>query len=157
MATSEANIAYFSKLFGVQMISQDKINQLRHVLYLKDKANTIQIMKRHAAVMAPKFAVVADWLENEIKPCGFANWNRPKGGYFVSLNTMHGTAKRALELCKEAGVVMTSAGATYPYGIDPNDSNIRIAPSLPPVEELEKAMEVLCICLKIAALEKLMA
>ena len=157
MATSEANIAYFSKLFGVQMISPDKINQLRHVLYLKDKANTIQIMKRHAAVMAPKFAVVADWLENEIKPCGFADWNRPKGGYFVSLNTMHGTAKRALELCKEAGVVMTSAGATYPYGIDPNDSNIRIAPSLPPVEELEKAMEVLCICLKIAALEKLMA
>lgn len=157
MATSEANIAYFSKLFGVQMISQDKVNQLRHVLYLKDKANTIQIMKRHAAVMAPKFAVVADWLEKEIKPCGFANWNRPKGGYFVSLNTMPGTAKRALELCNEAGVVMTPAGATYPYGIDPNDSNIRIAPSLPPVEELEKAMEVLCICLKLAALEKLMA
>lgn len=157
MATSEANIAYFSKLFGVQMISQDKVNQLRHVLYLKDKAHTIQIMKRHAAVMAPKFTVVADALENEIKPCGFANWNRPKGGYFVSLNTMPGTAKRALELCKEAGVVMTPAGATYPYGIDPNDSNIRIAPSLPPVEELEKAMEVLCICLKLAALEKLMA
>ena len=157
MATSEANVAYFSKLFGVQMISQDKVNQLRHVLYLKDKANTIQIMKRHAAVMAPKFAVVADWLEKEIKPCGFANWNRPKGGYFVSLNTMPGTAKRALELCKQAGVVMTPAGATYPYGIDPNDSNIRIAPSLPPVEELEKAMEVLCICLKLAALEKLMA
>lgn len=157
MATSEANVAYFSKLFGVQMISQDKVNQLRHVLYLKDKENTIQIMKRHAAVMAPKFAVVADWLEKEIKPCGFANWNRPKGGYFVSLNTMPGTAKRALELCKEAGVVMTPAGATYPYGIDPNDSNIRIAPSLPPVEELEKAMEVLCICLKLAALEKLMA
>ena len=157
MATSEANIAYFSKLFGVQMISQDKINQLRHVLYLKDKANTIQIMKRHAAVMAPKFAVVAEWLDKEIKPCSFANWNRPKGGYFVSLNTMPGTAKRALELCKEAGVVMTSAGATYPYGVDPHDSNIRIAPSLPPVEELEKAMEVLCICLKLAALEKVMA
>lgn len=157
MATSEANIAYFSKLFGVQMISQDKVNQLRHVLYLKDKAHTIQIMKRHASVMAPKFAVVADALDKKIKPCGFANWNRPKGGYFVSLNTMPGTAKRALSLCQEAGVVMTPAGATYPYGLDPNDSNIRIAPSLPPVEELEKAMDVLCICLKLAALEKLMA
>ena len=157
MASSVANIAYFSKLFGVQMISQDKVNQLRHVRYLKDKAQTIQIMKRHAAIMAPKFAVVADALEKEIKPCGFASWNRPKGGYFVSLNTMPGTAKRALALCQEAGVVMTSAGATYPYGLDPNDSNIRIAPSLPPVEELEKAMDVLCICLKMAALEKLMA
>ena len=157
MASSVANIAYFSKLFGVQMISQDKVNQLRHVRYLKDKAQTIQIMKRHAAIMAPKFAVVADALEKEIKPCGFASWNRPKGGYFVSLNTMPGTAKRALALCQEAGVVMTPAGATYPYGLDPNDSNIRIAPSLPPVEELEKAMDVLCICLKMAALEKLMA
>ena len=157
MATSEANIAYFSKLFGVQMISHDKVNQLRHVLYLKDKAHTIQIMKRHAAIMAPKFKVVADALDHQIKPFGFANWNRPKGGYFVSLNTMPGTAKRALELCAQAGVVMTPAGATYPHGIDPNDSNIRIAPSLPPVEELEKAMDVLCICLKLAALEKLMA
>lgn len=157
MATSEANIAYFSKLFGVQMISHDKVNQLRHVLYLKDKAHTIQIMKRHAAIMAPKFKVVADALDQHIKPLGFANWNRPKGGYFVSLNTMPGTAKRALELCAQAGVVMTPAGATYPYGIDPDDSNIRIAPSLPPVEELEKAMDVLCICLKLAALEKLMA
>jgi DNA-binding transcriptional MocR family regulator len=157
MATSEANIAYFSKLFGVQMISQDKINQLRHVLYLKDKANTIQIMKRHAAVMAPKFAVVADWLEKEIKPCGFANWNRPKGGYFVSLNTMPGTAKRALELCKQAGVVMTSAGATYPYGIDPTDSNIRIAPSFPPEEELKVATELLCLCTRMAVLERLLA
>lgn len=157
MATSEANIAYFSKLFGVQMISHDKVNQLRHVLYLKDKAHTIQIMKRHATIMAPKFKVVADALDQHIKPMGFANWNRPKGGYFVSLNTMPGTAKRALELCAQAGVVMTPAGATYPYGIDPDDSNIRIAPSLPPVEELEKAMDVLCICLKLAALEKLMA
>ena len=157
MATSEANIQYFSKLFGVQIISYDKVNQLRHVRYLKNKEHTLEIMKRHAAIMAPKFAVVVSALENEIKPCGFAAWNCPKGGYFVSLNTMAGTAKRALALCQEAGVVMTPAGATYPYGLDPNDSNIRIAPSLPPVEELEKAMAVLCICLKMAALEKLMA
>lgn len=157
MASSEANIAYFTKLFGVQTISYDKINQLRHVKYLKDKPHTIEIMKRHAAIMAPKFKAVLDALDSEIKPYGFAEWNNPKGGYFISLNTMPGTAKRALQLCSEAGLVMTSAGATYPYGIDPNDSNIRIAPSLPPVEELEQAMKVFCVCLKLAALEKLLA
>lgn len=156
MAASEANIQYFSKLFFVNTISFDKVNQLRHVLYLKNKAHTIEIMKRHASVMAPKFCTVLDMLDKEIAPCGFAHWNRPKGGYFVSLFTMKGTAKRALELCKEAGVVMTSAGATYPYGIDPDDSNIRIAPSLPPVADLEKAMEVFCVSLKLAAVEKLL-
>ena len=155
MASSEANITYFSKLFGVQMISHDKINQLRHVKYLKNKAHTIEIMKRHAAIMAPKFRAVLDALNTEIKPYGFAQWNNPKGGYFVSLNTMPGTAKRALALCSEAGLIMTSAGATYPHGIDPNDRNIRIAPSLPPVAELEEAMKVFCVCLKLAALEKL--
>ena len=156
MATSEANIQYLSKLFGVQMISQDKVNQLRHVKYLKNKEHTIEIMKRHAALMAPKFACVLRHLENSVESCGFARWNKPTGGYFVSLDTMPGTAKRALALCKEAGVEMTGAGAAFPYGIDPNDSNIRIAPSLPPVEELEKAMEIFCICLKMAALEKLL-
>ena len=99
-------------------------------------------------------SVVLDKLEQHLQPCGFGQWIRPKGGYFVSLNTMPGTAKRALALCKEAGVEMTPAGATYPYGIDPQDSNIRIAPSLPPVEELQKAMDVFCTCLKLAALEK---
>ena len=156
VASSEANITYFSDLSGVQMISHDKINQLRHVKYLKDKENTLALMKRHAEVLAPKFQMVLDMLDKEIAPCGFAQWNSPKGGYFVSLNTMHGTAKRALALCKEAGVVMTPAGATFPYGKDPDDSNIRIAPSLPPVEELEKAMDVFCTCLKLAALEKLL-
>ena len=156
VASSEANITYFSDLSGVQMISHDKINQLRHVKYLKDKENTLALMKRHAEVLAPKFQMVLDMLNKEIAPCGFAQWNSPKGGYFVSLNTMHGTAKRALALCKEAGVVMTPAGATFPYGKDPDDSNIRIAPSLPPVDELEKAMDVFCTCLKLAALEKLL-
>ena len=156
MASSEANIAYFTKMFGVQMISHDKINQLRHVKYLKDKTHTLEIMKKHASVLGPKFRAVAKILDKEITPCGFANWNTPKGGYFVSLNTMEGTATRALALCEEAGVVMTPAGATFPYGKEPADSNIRIAPSLPPVAELEKAMEVFCICLKIAALEKLL-
>ncbi len=156
MASSEANIAYFAKLFAIQMISHDKINQLRHVRYLKNKAHTIEIMKRHAALLAPKFQVVADYLNTQIKPLGFANWNEPKGGYFVSFNAMPGTAKRALSLCKESGVEMTPAGATYPYGKDPADSNIRIAPSLPPVSELEQAMDVFCTCIKLAALEKLL-
>jgi DNA-binding transcriptional MocR family regulator len=156
MASSEENIRYMSKLMGVQMISYDKVNQLRHVKYLKNKAHTLELMKRHASIMAPKFEMVLAILDKEIAPLGFAQWNKPVGGYFVSLNTMNGTAKRALQLCAEAGVTMTDAGATYPYGIDPNDSNIRIAPSLPPVDELEKAMQVFCLCLKLAALEKLM-
>ena len=157
MASSQENIAYMTKLMGVQMISYDKVNQLRHVLYLKDKAHTLELMKRHAEYMAPKFRLVLDKLQEKIAPLGFASWNQPTGGYFISLNTMPGTAKRALSLCKEAGVTMTDAGATYPYGIDPNDSNIRIAPSLPPLEELDKAMEVFCLCLQLAALEKQMA
>lgn len=157
MASSKANVDHFTKLFSVQMISNDKINQLRHVKFLKDKAHTLEIMKGHAKILAPKFRVVSEALHRLILPCGFANWNEPKGGYFVSLNTMPGTAKRALALCMEAGVEMTPAGATYPYGVDPRDSNIRIAPSLPPVEELEKAMDVFCTCLKLAALEKLLS
>ena len=156
MASSKANIDYVAKMFGVQTISYDKINQLRHVKYLKNKSHTIEIMKRHAALMAPKFACVSDVLDKEIKPAGFAKWNRPVGGYFVSLDTMPGTAKRAVTLCKEAGVEMTGAGATFPYGKDPQDSNIRIAPSLPPVKELQKAMDVFCTCLKLAALEKML-
>ena len=156
MASSEENIRYMSKLMGVQMISYDKVNQLRHVKYLKDKDHTLELMKRHAGLMAPKFRIVLDTLAAQVEPVGIACWNKPTGGYFVSLNTMPGTAKRALALCAEAGVTMTGAGATYPYGIDPEDSNIRIAPSLPPVEELQKAMEVFCTCLKLAALEKLL-
>lgn len=156
MAGSVSNMAYFTKQFGAQMISHDKVNQLRHVRYLKDKAHTLEIMKRHAAVLGPKFAIVADILEEQIRPLGFASWNRPKGGYFISFNTMPGTAKRALALCKEAGVEFTPAGATYPYGNDPQDSNIRLAPSLPPVAELEEAMDVFCTCIKLAALEKLL-
>lgn len=156
MAASESNIAYLTRLWGVQTISYDKVNQLRHVRYLKDKVHTLEIMKRHAVIMAPKFAVVADFLDREIKPLEIARWNAPKGGYFVSLNAMEGTAKRTLALCADAGVEMTSAGATFPYGKDPKDSNIRIAPSLPPVEELEQAMAVFCTCLKLSALEKLL-
>ena len=154
-ACSEANMAYMEKLLTVQVISFDKVNQQRHVLYLKDKAHTLELMKKHAAIMGPKFRCVVDALDREIAPLEIASWRRPKGGFFVSLNAMPGTAKRTLALCKEAGVTMTGAGATFPYGKDPQDSNIRIAPSLPPVEELEQAIAVLCVCLKMAALEKL--
>ena len=155
MAASRANIDYFTKLIGIQTIGFDKINQLRHVRYLKDRETTLALMRRHAAVLAPKFRAVLDALDREIAPLGIAAYKRPTGGYFVSLDAMPGTAKRALALCKEAGVVMTGAGATYPYGVDPNDSNIRIAPTLPPVAELEAAIAVLCNCLRMAALEKL--
>ncbi len=157
MAASVDNQAYMQKLISIQTISYDKVNALRHVLYLKDRAHTLELMKKHAAIMAPKFQCVLRWLDTEIAPLGIAEWQKPKGGYFVSVNTAHGLAKRTLALCKEAGVVMTGAGATFPYGIDPNDSNIRIAPSLPPVEELEQAMDVFCTCLKLAALEQLTA
>ena len=153
-ACSEDNMKYMEKLIGVQIISYDKMNQLRHARFLKDRAHTLELMRRHAAILKPKFDMVVDTLEREIAPLGIASWRRPKGGYFVSLNTAPGLAKRTLALCREAGVVMTGAGATYPYGVDPQDSNIRIAPSLPPVEELAQAMEVFCCCLKLAALEQ---
>ena len=157
MAASEANLKYMQKLFGVQTIGYDKVNQLRHVLYLKDKANTLALMKKHAAIMKPKYRMVLDMLEREIAPLGIAEWQKPKGGYFISVNTMDGIAKRTLELCREAGVTMTPAGATFPYGIDPRDRNIRVAPSLPPVEELRQAMEIFCVSMRLAALEELLA
>ncbi len=155
MAASVANQKYMEKLISIQTISYDKVNALRHVRYLKDKAHTLELMQKHAKILAPKFHCVLDSLDREIAPLGIAQWERPKGGYFISVNTAPGLAKRTLALCREAGVVMTGAGATFPYGIDPQDSNIRIAPSLPPVRELEQAMDVFCTSLKLAALEQL--
>ena len=156
MATSEENIAYHLKLIGVQTISYDKVNQLRHVKFLKNKEHTLELMKRHAEIMAPKFEMVLKMLRKELTNKGIAHWHLPTGGYFICVAAMPGTAKRTLELCKQAGVTFTPAGATSPYGIDPQDSMIRIAPSLPPVEELEKAMQVFCVSQKLAALEKLL-
>ena len=147
---------YMKKLMDVQMISYDKVNQLRHVKYLRDRAHTLELMKKHAAIMGPKFQLVVDVLAREIAPRGLAQWHDPKGGYFVSVNVKPGCAKRTWALCREAGVVMTDAGATFPYGDDPNDSNIRVAPSLPPLNELEQAMEVFCVCLRLAALEQML-
>lgn len=155
MAASRDNLDYLESLLTYQTISYDKVNQLRHVKYLKDRAHTLELMQRHAAILAPKFEAVLDALETQIAPLDIARWTKPRGGYFVSLYAMNGTAKRVVGLMKDAGVVLTGAGATYPYGVDPDDSNIRIAPSLPPVDELKQAMQVLCVCLRLAALEKL--
>ena len=157
MAASVDNQKYMEKLLSIQTISYDKVNALRHVRYLKDKAHTLALMKEHAKILTPKFQCVLRKLDEQIAPLGIASWQRPKGGYFVSCNTAPGLAKRTLALCREAGVVMTGAGATFPYGKDPQDSNIRIAPSLPPVEELEQAMDIFCISMRLAALEQLMA
>ena len=154
IASSEENIAYWNKLAGVQNISYDKINQLRHVLFLKNKTHTLELMKKHAEIMQPKFHLVLKMLRKELTNKGIAHWHHPEGGYFVCVAAMPGTAKRTLELCKRLGVTFTAAGSTHPYGIDPEDSMIRIAPSYPPLEELELAMNVFCVCLKIAALEK---
>lgn len=154
LASSEENIAYWCKLAGVQTISYDKVNQLRHVRYLKDRAHTLELMKKHAKILQPKFHLVLMTLRAELTNRGIAHWHLPEGGYFVCVAAMPGTAKRTLELCSRLGVAFTEAGATYPYGIDPDDSMIRIAPSLPPMEELLPAMEVFCVCLKLAALEK---
>ena len=155
-ACSPRNMQYMKKLLDKQVISYDKVNQLRHVRYLKDKAGLLALMKKHAGVLGPKFRCVLDALEKEIAPLGIAEWQRPNGGYFVSVNTMPGIAEATWKLCKEAGLTMTNAGATFPYGKDPKDSNLRVAPSLPPTDQLEKAMEIFCVSLRLAALNKLL-
>lgn len=152
---SDNNIAQIKKRLNAQTISYDKLNQKRHVEFFGSAQGVLEHMKKHAALLKPKFDIVLSHLENELAGKGIATWFNPKGGYFISLDVMNGCAKRVGELCKEAGVTLTTVGATYPYGIDPNDSNIRIAPSLPPVEELDKAAELLCICTRLAAIEKL--
>ena len=113
-------------------------------------------MQKHKAVLAPKFEIVLDTLESELVPVGIGTWTKPNGGYFVSIDVLEGTAKRVVALCREAGLVLTGAGATYPNGFDPKDANIRIAPSFPPNDELQLAMDVFCICVKLAAVEKLL-
>lgn len=156
-ACSKTNMDYMKKLLNIQMISYDKVNQLRHVRYLRDKEGLLALMKRHAAILGPKFRCVLDALDREIAPLGIAQWQRPNGGYFVSVNTMPGIAKATWQLCKEAGLTLTGAGATFPYGKDPQDSNMRVAPSLPPIEQLEQAMEIYCVSMRLAALRKLLA
>lgn len=156
IAASKANIDFIKSQMTYQTIGFDKMNMLRHVNFFKNYDGIKAQMKRHAAIIRPKFEVVLNMLEAEIAPLGIASWVNPKGGYFISFNAMDGCAKRIVGLAKQAGVVMTGAGATYPYGKDPHDSNIRIAPTYPAIDELRQAMEVFCVCVKLASVEKLL-
>lgn len=152
IAASAANIAEIKQRMQPQTIGFDKINQLRHVRFLKDADGIAAHMRKHAALLRPKFELVQDMLERELSDCG-CTWSHPRGGYFVSFNAPEHSAKRIVTLCKEAGVTLTGAGATWPHKNDPHDSNIRIAPSLPPIEELQQALEVFVVCVKLAAVE----
>lgn len=156
-AASEKNIAYLKKLSAVQTIGFDKLNQLRHVRFLGGYAGLVKQMKKHAAMIAPKFEVVLSALDKEIAPFGIGSWHKPNGGYFISFDAPNGCAKEIVQLCKEAGVVMTPAGASFPYGKDPQDSNIRIAPTFPTIPELEAATEIFCCAVRLAAAKKLLA
>ncbi len=156
MAASPANIAEIKKRMGVQTIGYDKLNQLRHVQYFKSADNIRAHMKKLGDALRPKFDLVAETLEKELGGTGAARWTSPRGGYFVSLDTLPGCAKETVRLAKEAGVVMTGAGATWPYKKDPEDQNIRIAPTYPELDELGQAMELFCLCVKLCAVRKLL-
>lgn len=156
VATSDRNIVDLKKHFMTQTIGPDKMNQLRHVLFLHDIDGVRDLMQGHRAILEPKFKLCQNMLKEQIGDLDIAKWNEPNGGYFISVDVLEGCAKRVVQLCKEAGVVLTDAGATYPYGKDPMDSNIRLAPSFPPLDELEQAMHVFCTSIKLAAAEKLL-
>lgn len=157
LAGSSRNIEDIKRRIAAQTIGPDKLNQLRHILFLHDIEGVKDLMKGHREILEPKFRIVHQFLEDELGELGIAKWSSPNGGYFVNLDVMNGCAKRVVSLCKEAGVILTDAGATFPHGFDPNDSNIRIAPSFPPEEELTQAMRLLCITVRLAATEKLLA
>lgn len=157
MGASKANIDELKKYLGISIIGHDKVNQLRHVKFFGTYENMVEHMKKHAAIIAPKFNLVCDTLKKEITPLGIGEWTEPKGGYFVSFNALSGCAKRVVNLCAEAGVTLTGAGATFPYGYDKDDRNIRIAPTYPSMEDLEKALELFVISVKLASAEKLLS
>jgi len=156
IAANADNFARIRKYLSVQTIGPDKINELRHMRYMPDYQTLEAVMKRHADIIRPKFEMTLSILDTELGATGIGRWHKPMGGYFVSLFVYPGTAKKVVALAKEAGVALTPAGATYPYGIDPLDENIRISPTFPSMQDVEKAIEVLGICAKIAAAEKLM-
>lgn len=156
IAASEKNLADIRKTMTIQTIGYDKINQLRHVRYFKDINGLRAQMKKEADILRPKFEAVISTLEEELSGLGIGEWIKPKGGYFISFNTMEGCAKEVVAKCKEAGVVLTGAGATYPYGKDPQDSNIRIAPSFPTPEEMQQATELFVLCVKLVSVNKLL-
>ncbi len=154
VASSKANLDFMKKTMTIQTIGYDKINQLRHVRYFKNIDGMKEHMKKHAQVMRPKFEAVLRVLERELEGLGIGTWTEPKGGYFISFDAMEGCAKAIVEKCKEAGVVLTGAGATYPYKRDPKDSNIRLAPTFPSSEELAMATDLFVLCVKLVSVEK---
>jgi DNA-binding transcriptional MocR family regulator len=157
MASSTTNATDARKHLSIQTIGSDKINQLRHIRFFKDLAGIKAHMQRHAAIIRPKFEAVIDAFDKQLGGLGIASWTRPRGGYFVSLDTLDGCATRVVKLTDEVGVKLTAAGATFPYGKDPNNKNIRIAPTMPPLEQVELAMQVVASCVKLASVEKLLA
>ena len=140
----------------VQTIGHDKLNQLRHVRFFKDLDGLHAHMRKHADILRPKFELVLDTLDKELSGLGIGEWTKPHGGYFISFDSLDGCAKAIVARAKEAGVVLTGAGATYPYGKDPKDSNIRIAPSFPTLEDLGKAAQVFVLCVKLVSVEKIL-
>ncbi len=156
LATSANNIADIKKQLTIQTIGHDKLNQLRHVRYFKDINGLKEHMRKHAEFMRPKFEAVESVLEEELGGLGIGSWTEPKGGYFISFEAMDGCAKAIVAKCKEAGVKLTGAGATFPYGKDPKDSNIRIAPSFPTPEEMKQAADLFVLCVKLVSVEKLL-
>ena len=156
LATTPKNIKYLLSIMSIQTIGHDKINQLRHCKFFGSEGKLQRHMEAHAKIIKPKFDLVIEYLNRQITPCGIGNWTEPRGGYFISFDALPGCGKRIGELCKQAGVVLTKVGATYPYGIDPLNRNIRIAPTYPPIGELEQAMQVFCVCVKIASIEKIL-
>lgn len=156
IASSKANLDFIKKAMTIQTIGYDKINQLRHVWYFKDINGMKEHMKKHAAIVRPKFEAVLAVLEKELGGLELGSWTNPAGGYFISFETMDGCAKAVVEKCKEAGVVLTGAGATYPYKKDPRDSNIRLAPTFPSSKELSMAADLFVLCVKLISVEKLL-
>jgi len=154
IASSKSNCDYIRQRLTVQTIGPDKVNQLRHVRFFKDASGVMAHMEKHAAILRPKFKLVSDTLRRELDGLGIAEWTEPAGGYFVSFDSLDGCAKRIVALCAEAGVSLTPAGATYPYGNDPKDRNIRIAPTFPSIAELAQALEIFCAAVKLASAEK---
>lgn len=157
LASSEANLADIKKSLTIQTIGYDKLNQLRHVRYFKDINGLKEHMRKHAEQMRPKFEAVLEVLNTELGGLGIGSWYAPRGGYFISFDAMEGCAKEIVAKCKEAGVKLTNAGATFPYGKDPKDSNIRIAPSFPTPEEMAQAADLFVLCVKLVSVEKLLA
>lgn len=157
VAASKPNLEWFLNTMTIQTIGYDKLNQLRHVRYFKDVNGMKAHMKKHAAIMRPKFEAVLAVLDRELSGLGIGSWVKPNGGYFISFEAMEGCAKEIVKRCKEAGVVLTGAGATYPYKKDPRDSNIRLAPTFPTPEELSLAADLFVLCVKLVSVEKLLA